>query len=100
MNTKAISEDQLRERLSATMSQDQIDALIDRYDEASLEETPNMSVISDLAEKNREDKLLRVSFKLTSEQYTALETYFEEPQRPATLLVQRAIKEFIDLAAA
>ena len=72
------------------MSQEQIDALIDKYDEASIKETPEMSVISDLAEKNREDRLPRASdFKLTSEEYAALETYFEEPQRPASVLVQK-----------
>ncbi|MGH7453454.1 MAG: hypothetical protein ACRENG_19045 [bacterium] len=95
MSDKIISEQELKNRLSKKHSSDQIEDLIDRYIEASSEEIPDLSTIAQLAQKSREDKLLRVSFKLTSEQYDALAAYFSEDERPATYLVKNAIEEFI-----
>jgi hypothetical protein len=95
---KSVSEENLKERLSSKLNSDEIGDLIDRYIEAaSLEEYPNMTVIAELAQKSQEEKLLRVSFSLDNEQYAALAAYFREQERPATVLVKKAIEEFISL---
>jgi hypothetical protein len=99
MTNNILSEEELRNRLSARYSQEQIDEFIDQFDAASLEDKPDMAAIAELAKKSQEDKLLRVNFKLASEHYSLLEAYYNEPQRPATFLVQKALDEFIQLVA-
>ena len=96
--SRTISEQEIKERLSSEKSSEEIEDLIDRYVEAaSLEEFPNMDVITELAQKSQEEKLLRVRFSLESEQYDALATYFGEADRPVTFLVKKAIEEFISI---
>lgn len=96
--SKTVSEQELKERLSNKLSSDAIEDLIDRYVEAaSLEDCPNMDVITELAQKGQEKELLRVRFSLESEQYDALAAYFGEDGRPATSLVKKAIEEFISI---
>ena len=97
MSNKKLSEQQLRSKLEGEFSEEQIDSLIDQYVAAAAEELPNMEAIASLAQKEQEDKLLRVFFKLSTEQYDALSAYFGEPQRSATFLVQKALEEFIQL---
>jgi hypothetical protein len=94
---KAVSERQLKERLSNRKSSEEIEDLIDRYVAASLEEYPDMSIITELAQKTQEEQLLRVRFSLENEQYDALAAYFGEDGRPATSLVKKAIEEFISI---
>ena len=94
-----LSEQEIREQLSSRFSEEQIDALIDQYTATTLKETPDREIIDHLAQKNQEDKLLTVRFKLTIEEYDALTAYFKELQQPGTLLVQRALDEFIQLIA-
>jgi len=96
--SKAVSEQELKERLSNKLSGEEIEDLIDRYVEAaSLEDSPDMSVITELAQKSEEEKLLRVRFSLESEQYDALAAYFGEKERPATVLAKKALEEFISV---
>jgi hypothetical protein len=95
---KTVSEEELKERLSNELSSDEIEDLIYRYIEAvSLEDYPNMDVIAELAQKGHEERLLRASFSLGSEQYEALAAYFREKERPATVLVKKAVEEFISI---
>jgi predicted house-cleaning noncanonical NTP pyrophosphatase (MazG superfamily) len=96
--SKAVSEQELKERLSNKLSSEEIEDLIDRYVEAvSLEDLPDMSVITELAQRSQEERLLRVRFSLESEQYDALAAYFGEKERAATVLAQKALEEFISL---
>lgn len=74
-----------------------IEELIDQYVETTRERLPDMSVIAKLAQKSQEDRILRVSFKLTSEQYDALATYFKEAGQSGTGLVEKAIEELISI---
>lgn len=92
---KVVSQSELRERLADSLSVDEIEDLIDRFAEASLEELPDMAAITDLAHKRREDRLLGVRLKLEREEYDALVDYFGEGELQATLLVKKAIEEFI-----
>ena len=93
-----VSEDDLRDRLLGDLGSEAIQDLVDRYVEAdSLEESPDMGLIAQLAQKHQEDRLLRVSFTLDPAQYDSLAGYFEETERPGTVLVMKALDEFISL---
>lgn len=99
MSANMLSEQEIRRQLSTRYSEEQIDTIIDQYTAATLKETPDKEIIDRLAQKNQEDKFLTVRFKLTTEQYDALTTYFGESQQPGTSLVQKVLDEFIQLIA-
>lgn len=90
-----VSEQELRERLADRLSDEAIDDLINAHTESFLQERPKMEIISELAQKNNENMLLRVSFRLEAEQYDALVNYFGDVGQPGTVLAKRAIEEFI-----
>jgi predicted house-cleaning noncanonical NTP pyrophosphatase (MazG superfamily) len=94
---KAVSEQELKQRLLNKKSDEEIEDLIDRHVAASLEELPDMDIITELAQKSQEEKLLRVRFGLESEQYDALAAYFGEKDKSATVLAKKAIEEFISI---
>lgn len=94
---KPVSEQELKERLSNKKGSEEIEDLIDRYVAASLEDLPDMGIITELAQKSREEQLLRVRFSLESEQYDAVAAYLGEDGRPATFLVKKAMEEFISI---
>ena len=95
---RTVSEHDLKERLAGKLTSDEIENLIDRYVEAtSQDDSPNMTIIADLAQKGQEEKLLRLRFNLEGDQYDALATYFGEDGRPGTFLVKKALDEFISL---
>ena len=63
MTSLVLSEEQLRAKLAGKFDSEQIDAFIDQYDAATLDEKPNLDIIADLAKRGQEDKYLRVDFK-------------------------------------
>lgn len=94
MKSIIVSEQELKTRLS-NLSNDEFEDLIDQYVGAALENSPDMNVITDLAQKTQASKLLRVRFELDNAQYDALTNYFGEASQPATSLVKKALEEFI-----
>ena len=106
MSKKIVTEEELRDRLvKSGKLPEEIDALIDKYIDATSGPALNTDAISDLLRKAKQDSAYRVrSFKLTKQQYDALQSYFEDPtalqlgsEPDANYLVQRALDEFINL---
>lgn len=95
MSTRKVSENELRTRLASSMSEDQIEELINLHTETSLEELPVMNEITRLSKKKSEGAILRVSFRLSEGQYEALANYFKEDGQAGTILSKRAVEEFI-----
>jgi hypothetical protein len=95
---RTVSEHDLKKRLAGKLTSDEIEKLIDRYVEAtSQDDSPNLTIIADLAQKGQEEKLLRVRFNLEGDQYDVLATYFGGDEQSGTFLVKKALEEFISL---
>jgi len=95
---RSVSEQDLKKRLASKLTSDEIENLIDRYVEAaSQHDSPNMTIIADLAQKGQEEKLLRVRFNLEGDQYDALASYLGEDGQTGTFLVKKALEEFFSL---
>lgn len=95
---RTVSEQELVTRLSGKLSSDEIERLIDRYVEtASRADSPNITIIADLAQKSQEERLLRVRLNLGQDQYDALAAHFGEDGSPGTALVRKALEEFVSL---
>ncbi len=99
MTNTPITEDELRSRLAGKLSPEKIDALIEGYVEASSKVLPNMELIKALAERRQasEYTFRRVSFTLDEDQYRALASYFGESETSPTILVKKALQEFVQL---
>jgi hypothetical protein len=106
MSTKIITEEELRNRLiKSGKLPETIDALIDKHIDATSGPAINTDAISDMLRKAQHDSVYRVrAFKLTKQQYDALQSYFEDPtalqlgsEPDASSLVQRALEAFINL---
>ena len=100
MSQKTVSEQELRSRLLGTLSEKELQELIDKYVEATSDELPNIEEILRLAKKGDEGKSFRVSLTLEEQQYDSLAIYFDEPDLNATALVRKALKEFIQKTVA
>jgi uncharacterized protein (UPF0335 family) len=106
MNGVIVNEEELRARWEKVgKNAEEIEQLIDEYIEASGSGFLNTDAISEIVKKTQKDRALRVKgFNLTREQFDVLTSYYEEigglvPGQPvdANLLVQKALREFIDL---
>ena len=99
--TKTVHEEELKQRLSDVKTHEEIEDLIDEYGAAmSLEKKPEMTMITELVEKGREERRLRVRLKLEKEQFDTLAAYFEKDENvSATMLVREALEEFYTLIA-
>jgi hypothetical protein len=105
MTTRAVSEDEVRERLrQCGKSDDEIETLLHQYAEAATgNQIPDRDAISDLLSKTRRDSELRVrGFNLTREQYDILIRHSlpagsgeADQQVSANVLVQKALETFI-----
>ncbi len=62
LNGKRLSEAELRQRLSITLTTEQINDLIDNYVEVASDKIRDMQTINRLANKSTESRLLRVSY--------------------------------------
>jgi len=94
MNRVTVSELELRKRLATDFTAEQIEELINEYVEASINCLPDADAIVALANKKPPQDPLRVAFSITNEEYQALASYFDE-ELPGTILVKRALAEFI-----
>jgi len=106
VTTKVVTEEQLRERLRlAGKADEEIEELIDQYAGASRGDLPDESAISRILQRTQQESILRVqSFKLTKQQYDALLGHYQEvgavpegQQAEASLLVQKALEDTVDL---
>jgi len=104
MNNKIIDEKQLRTKLRQLgMKKNEIENFINKYLDAGQVTRFNSEEVSKILKKKEAESILRVgAFTLTPDQYSALLNYFEEsgnplPKKDAKSLVQKAIKELINM---